>query len=67
MLTLCYTYVILIMIKINIVEHILSISIFFLYDLKQYQVLSIGFKFQAIRYDHHEIMTILLMLTNSVA
>ena len=67
MLTPCYTYVTLIMIKINIVEHVLSIRIFFLYDLKEYQVLSLGFKFQAIRYNHYEIMKILSMLTNSVA
>ena len=67
MLTPCYTYVTLIMKKINIDEHILSIRIFFLYDLKEYQVLSIRIEFQAIRYNHYEIMTFLSMLTNSVA
>ena len=48
------------MTKINIVEHILSVKIFFLYDLKEYQI-------QAIRYNHYEAMTFLSMLTNSVA
>ena len=67
MLTPCYTYVTLIMKKINIDENILSIRIFFLYDLKEHHVLSTGFKFQAIRVDHYEIMTFLSMLTNSVA
>ena len=67
MLTPCYTYVTLIMIKINIVEHILSIRIIFLYDLKEYQILSIGLKFQAIRCNYYEVMTLLSMLTDSVA
>ena len=68
MLTPCYSKVTLNMIEINIVEHILSIRIFFfLYDLKEYQILSKGFKFQAIRCDHYEIITFLSMLTNSVA
>ena len=57
MITPCYTYVTLIMIKINIVNHILSIRIFCLYDLKEYQILSIGLKFQAIKRNHYEIMT----------
>ena len=68
MLTPCYSNVTLITMKTNIVEHILSIGIFFfLYDLKKYQILSIGLKFNANRCNHYEIMIFLAMLTNSVA
>ena len=52
---------------INIAEHTLKIRPIFLSDLKEYQILSTGLKFQAFRCDHYKIMTFLSMLTNSVA